>query len=533
MRLNLLPKIMSGFMVMALLLIIVAATALLAIKDMDEAADEIKFSADYDDAIMSTIITVVKKQDAMTDYSLTQEADVLKEVDALSKEFAKNIKRLKTFAKTKEELAAITKLKKAHASFDAVGKAMGSAFLSGNRNEGMALMESFDAVVSEQEKLMEYIEKVAMTLSSGNTRMAGEAVSRANFLLMAISAASVLIALFMGITLARSISKPATALAKAADLMANGDLTQTVDVFSSDEVGDAGRSFNAMAMNIKEIITKLNVTIDHMASASEQIAASSEEMAQGAERQTHQSDQVAAAVEEMSATVLEVAKNSNDASQAAYKAAEVAQSGGDIVTQTIDGMNSISASVQQSARTIEALGRSSDEIGEIIAVIDDIADQTNLLALNAAIEAARAGEQGRGFAVVADEVRKLAERTTKATKEIASMIKTIQVDTSGAVESMAAGTEEVQRGVGYANEAGSSLNQIVEVVGSVNDMIQQIATAAEEQSAASEEISVNVEEVAAISKSTASGLKETKVATQEISKLAVDIQQMVSSFKVK
>jgi len=197
------------------------------------------------------------------------------------------------------------------------------------------------------------------------------------------------------------------------------------------------------------------------------------------------------------------------------------------VSQAIDGMNRISASVMESARTIETLGKSSDEIGEIIAVIYDIADQTNLLALNAAIEAARAGEQGRGFAVVADEVRKLAERTTKATKEIASMIKSIQSDTDGAVKSMSAGTEEVEKGVSLVNQAGGSLDQIVEVVASVTDMIQQIATAAEEQSAAAEEISTNVEAVATITKETATGANQSSVATQELTRLASDLQQMV------
>ena len=169
--------------------------------------------------------------------------------------------------------------------------------------------------------------------------------------------------------------------------------------------------------------------------------------------------------------------------------------GGKVVGETIEGMKRIADVVNKSAETVKELGKSSDQIGEIIGVIDDIADQTNLLALNAAIEAARAGEQGRGFAVVADEVRKLAERTTKATKEIAGMIKKIQSDTTGAVQSMEAGHEGGRARDRLADKAGTSLTEIVGVSQKVTDMVTQIAAASEEQSSASEQISKNVEAI--------------------------------------
>lgn len=361
----------------------------------------------------------------------------------------------------------------------------------------------------------------------------GEA--RANNIILtfiSIAVVAALLGVVMSIFLARIIATPLAILSEATEKMADGDLTQNINLDRSDEIGIMGKAFNDMAVNLNKVMTKIKDSADQLASSSEEISAASEEMAAGAENQTKQTDQVATAVEEMSATVLQVAKNSNDASESARKAADVAKTGGEVVSQAIGGMNRISASVMESARTIEALGKSSDEIGEIIAVIDDIADQTNLLALNAAIEAARAGEQGRGFAVVADEVRKLAERTTKATKEIASMIKSIQGDTDGAVKSMSAGTEEVEKGVSLVNEAGGSLDQIVEVVASVTDMIQQIATAAEEQSAAAEEISTNVESVATITKETATGANQSSVATQELTRLASDLQQMVGEFRL-
>jgi methyl-accepting chemotaxis protein len=195
-------------------------------------------------------------------------------------------------------------------------------------------------------------------------------------------------------------------------------------------------------------------------------------------------------------------------------------------------MNRIAAVVNQSAQTVKALGKSSDQIGEIIGVIDDIADQTNLLALNAAIEAARAGEQGRGFAVVADEVRKLAERTTKATKEIAGMIKQIQGETTGAVSAMEEGTKEVEQGKELAEKAGVSLKEIVEVSQRVTDMVAQIAAASEEQSSASEQISKNVEAISAVTGETASGTQQIARAAEDLNRLTENLQQLVGRFKL-
>jgi len=198
----------------------------------------------------------------------------------------------------------------------------------------------------------------------------------------------------------------------------------------------------------------------------------------------------------------------------------------------VAGIKRIADVVNQSAGTVRALGKSSDQIGEIIGVIDDIADQTNLLALNAAIEAARAGEQGRGFAVVADEVRKLAERTTRATKEIASMIKTIQSETTLAVQSMEQGTQEVENGFRLADKAAASLQGIVDTSEKVTDMIAQIATASKEQSAASEQISRNVEAISTVTGETAANIQHIARAAEDLNKLTTALQDLVGQFQL-
>ncbi len=311
-----------------------------------------------------------------------------------------------------------------------------------------------------------------------------------------------------------------------------GDLTKRVPVAGKDEINELAGWMNVFIEKLQAMIGKVAHVTDKVAAASVQLSATSEEMAKGADGLTSRTAQTAAAVEEMNATVGEVAQNSGKAASIAQEAVQTAKSGKDVVAETISGMQQISDAVSQSATIIATLGKSSDQIGEIVRVIEDIADQTNLLALNAAIEAARAGEQGRGFAVVADEVRKLAERTTKATKEIGDMIRHIQQDTKGAVASMDEGTQKVNSGVDLVNKTGEALATIAERVTQTADMIRLIAVAAEEQSVATQQISGDLENVAKVSKESAGGAVESAKASQDLSVLATELQTIVGGFKI-
>ena len=321
-------------------------------------------------------------------------------------------------------------------------------------------------------------------------------------------------------------------LAVALEALSKGDLTVSVEM-------DKDSYLNELAIDLEKSIKELRRTLLHVqesvaatASASNQISSSTEEMAAGAQEQSSQTGEVASAIEEMTTTILQSAKNSEDAAIAAKNSGQIAKEGGAVVRDTVEGMDRIAKVVKKSADTVQALGNSSNQIGEIVQVIDDIADQTNLLALNAAIEAARAGEQGRGFAVVADEVRKLAERTTKATKEIASMIKQIQHDTTEAVESMNEGTKEVEKGKILADKAGASLEQIIKSTDEVMDIIAMLAAATNEQSAASEQISKNVESINNVAQESASGIQQIAKASEDLNRLTNSLEEAVSQFKI-
>ncbi len=320
-------------------------------------------------------------------------------------------------------------------------------------------------------------------------------------------------------------------LSAAAREIARNNLS--VRVTPRSERDELGQSFKTMIEKLSQIVGQLSDNSAQVASASTEIASSTEEMSRGVSEQSGQTAQVSSAVEQMTATIVESSRNAAQASGVAKQAAEAATEGSEVVSQTIRGMQRIAAVVNDSANAIKKLAASSDQIGEIVGVIDDIADQTNLLALNAAIEAARAGEQGRGFAVVADEVRKLAERTTRATKEIADMIKGIQGETQSAVSAMNEGIHEVDRGRELAATAGSSLNAILEYSQRVQEMVAQIAAATNEQSLAAEQIAANVENIARVTRESNEGIAQSASAADQLSEQAENLRSIASSFKLK
>ncbi|MBI5643124.1 MAG: type IV pili methyl-accepting chemotaxis transducer N-terminal domain-containing protein [Deltaproteobacteria bacterium] len=335
------------------------------------------------------------------------------------------------------------------------------------------------------------------------------------------------------------IIKPIFRIKETVEGFSQGDLSRRSEIKIKflgkelkDEVTSLGDSVDTMVEQMSGVIGRITDSSNLLASAAEQLSASSTQIEEGANRQSGQTAQAATSMEQMNATVIEVAKNSSQVSESARSAQQIASKGGEVVSEAILAMQEVAASTSVTADTIKRLGRSSEEIGTIVSVINDIADQTNLLALNAAIEAARAGEQGRGFAVVADEVRKLAERTTKATKEISSMINTIQAETGTAVSAMDEGTSKVENGVRLANEAGDALKKIVTGVENVTDMISHIATSAEEQSATTDEITQNMDSIAEVAKGNVSAVAEVAKATNEMARLATELKGLVSNFKI-
>ncbi len=348
---------------------------------------------------------------------------------------------------------------------------------------------------------------------------------------LAVSALVIILMAVFGFFIIRKFSLRLHWFSGIISRVAGNDLTARVKIRANDELGDMGKNFNRMTSNMEEMIRTVQEAVLQLTDDSRNLTGDAKTMSRDAEEVAIQVGTVATAGEEMAATSTDISRNCNLAAQSSNKANDTALAGADVVERTVGVMHRISERVKESARTVAGLGARSDQIGEIIGTIEDIADQTNLLALNAAIEAARAGEQGRGFAVVADEVRALAERTTRATRDIGEMIKSIQAETRGAVNVMEEGVKEVEVGTTEAGKSGEALQEILSQINNVTMQVSQIATAAEQQTATTSEISSSIHQITDVVQKTAGLAKTSTRSSEDLAQLAEKIQTDIRKFR--
>ncbi len=338
----------------------------------------------------------------------------------------------------------------------------------------------------------------------------------------------------IAILVIRSLVASITAIVSVMESISRHNLCiPDIEVTTEDELGQAGRALNAMKANLSRMVRSITQSAEQLAGATEEIAQGARQNSASAHSEAEQAFQVASAMQEMSATVREVADHAQHASVASEQSASSARKGGEMADETLSTMNSIASSTSNAAGRILELGKSSEQIGNIVAVITDIAGQTNLLALNAAIEAARAGEQGRGFAVVAGEVRRLAERTASATQEIAGMIQTIQTETKVAVAAIEEGQREVEVGVRKTGETGQALKEIIGMSDQLGNMVAQIATAASQQNGAAEQITSSISQISGLTQTSSTNADQTAAACGHLSELASELHRLVNEFCVE
>jgi methyl-accepting chemotaxis protein len=534
-KLTLKLKLAVGFGALLLTLVVMGTMSYFSVRSLEELSGRADNMAEERYLLRSIEAALNERKTDIRSFLLTADEKQMKRYQECNQSLADDFDQLQALLLTDQGKALLAQLRQTTDAYDRGAQRVAQLKRSGRTRQATALLFGQEMVeVRDQMEttVVDFIEMAAKLKSNARDEQA-TAESKAKSLIFLVSPAGIVIGLVMATVTSRGITHAAANMVAMIEQVAANNLAiADMEVTSEDELGHASIALNTMKNNLRGLIQSIARTAEHVASASEELSSSASEQAQSAEIQKGQATQVSVAMHEMSGTVGEVSENSTRAAEAARQAAETAREGGTIVEDSLTKMRVIAESVSATAQKVEELGRNSDQIGRIIGVIDDIADQTNLLALNAAIEAARAGEQGRGFAVVADEVRKLAERTTSATKEVAQMVQGIQNGTKTAVAAMRDGTEQVQDGVKTTARAGDSLKQIIHMSEEVGRMIAHIATAATEQSSAAEQVNQNVEQITRLVSQSAIGAKESARACQDLSSLALDLQKMVSSFNL-
>lgn len=397
-------------------------------------------------------------------------------------------------------------------------------------------------------------------LNSTSETLAGE-VQEVSLLIIVLSAAAFIIGIVIATYISRVISTPVKLVSKAAKQMADGNLAiDNINVKNNDEIGQLATDFNEMATNLRNLIFQVSSTSEQVAasaeemmasadqtnSATNQVATAIQEVAGGAELQSKNTEESAKAVGEMSGGIQRVAETTSNVAESAAETAKQAQVGQESLEKVIEKMKSINGTTSETNGVIKDLDRKSTEIGKIIEVITGIADQTNLLALNAAIEAARAGEHGKGFAVVADEVRKLAELSRQSASQISGLIEVIQKETHQVVEMMDKGTVEISEGSLLVEETGRTFEQILRSIENVSGEIQEVSAISEEMSASVQQVNASIEEVTKIARGSVASTAEIASATEEqlasmeevasssasLANLAENLREMVAKFKI-
>jgi len=528
-------KLGTGFGTLLALLVLVGAVGYYSTSRVIRAAEDVTSLLKQKELVTATELGMRKQVRSALNYVFNGDSESLQEYEKDKQEAGQRLvdlgKVLNT-AKGKVSLAkVIESSKKMTASTDQeiIFRQQSRSYEANDLASGPKMRAAMSAFVADCGELENWEDK----LSQDELDAEHQTEFRAHKITLSLVASGLLLGILIAFLIARSITGSLVSMLKMIQKVSAKDLTVAdIAVSSSDEIGQAAVALNGMKNTLHEMVKGIACTAENLAKASEDISSGASQAAETARVQADQARQVAVAMLQMSSTVQHVSDHSQRAAESSHNAAQAARQGGTVVEQTLSTMRSIADSSKNVSARIAELGNSSEQIGKIVAVIDDLADQTNLLALNAAIEAARAGEQGRGFAVVADEVRKLAERTTKATQGIGEMVESIQAETRNAVQAIELGSHDVAIGVEKTSASGTALKEIIQMSEQVGDMISQIATASTEQSSATEQVNTNVAQISSLTQEASAAAEGTAKACAQLSMMALDLQNLVNQFKL-
>ncbi|WOE81944.1 methyl-accepting chemotaxis protein [Pseudomonas protegens] len=538
-NLSISQKLYAGFGVVLLILLLLVLAAL---RGFDQVSSSVKSNIhsyevlSQSDALLRSLINV---ETGMRGYALTGRDSFLEPLEQGEKAFADYYARIKSSTSDNpEQQARLERLKALHdqwlrddvqANLDLrrainagsqPAEAMAAQISAGRDKAKMDAMRQLTSELRDAEKSLQDARSQAMDAAKSSAL----AILIGGGLLAAVLA--MLVAWSLSSNLVGRI-RQAVDVAKA---IAAGRLDSSISATGRDEVSNLLQAFAAMQERLRTMISQIKLGADQLVSASQSISSASLQLSASAQEQSHSASSMAATVEELTVSINHVADNAGDAHALSSESGRQSEEGGSVIQDTLGSMRLIAETVQASATQIGELGQHAEQISSIVSVIKGIAEQTNLLALNAAIEAARAGEQGRGFAVVADEVRLLAQRTANSTQEITEMVGKIQLGTREAVSSMDVGVNQVKNGVELAQQAGEAIVNIRTSSGNVVRVVDQISLALREQTAASQDVARNVERIAQMSQQNSQAVEETTETARSLQQLAQNLEQQVNVF---
>jgi methyl-accepting chemotaxis protein len=534
-HLTLKTKLAAGFGALVGMIVFTGGVGYRSTSRLIGASADVTSSLKQKAAATSLEIAVQKQIRDGVDYVFNASPASLRQYEESKREVSRRLEELSAILNRQEDAPLLSKMRQSTNGISVLTDRLISlrrqsrAYEANDMAFGPVMREAIKRVADDCNELQARQDKIV----AGQINVEYGTQALANRITLLVITAGVLLGALMSGLIIRSISRSVSGMLRMIqEISARNLAVEDLQDLSGDEIGEAGTGLNEMRRSLRDMVRSIAATAEQLAASIEEISSAAGQAAETARVQADQTRQVATAMTEMSSTVQQVSENSRTASDSSHRAAEFARQGGQVVTEALDSMRRIAESSGKVATRIAKLGLSSEKIGEIVAVIDEIADQTNLLALNAAIEAARAGEQGRGFAVVADEVRKLAERTTRATKEIATMVESIQVEAKSAVDAIESGSNDVGAGVEKTTASGAALQEIIRMSEQVGDMILQIATAATEQSRATAQVNTSVTQISNLTDESSASAEQTAEACANLSKTALDLQKLVSLFQL-